>query len=104
MSESTQDKPVSVPELLASIRRLRREDPEGLRRLVEQICADTYAGLSRDVMALAKVLGYGDTELIEAIDCCGLVRAFGFLRLEAERRAAAKATPAQLGMPSATVN
>jgi hypothetical protein len=65
---------------------LGRDDPEGLRRLVEQICSDAYSGLSRDVMALAKSLGYGDLELIEAIDCCGLVRTFGFLRLEAARR------------------
>ena len=94
MSEPAQDKdkPISGPELLESVRRFGREDPEGLRWLVEEICRDAYSGLSRDVMGLAKTLGYGDIELIEAIDCCGLVRTFGFLRLEAERRAAGPTT------------
>jgi hypothetical protein len=89
VSEPAQDKPGSTADLLDSIRRLGREDPEGVRRLVGEICCDAYSGLSRDVIGLAKTLGYGDVELIEAIDCCGLVRTFGFLRLEAERRATA---------------
>ncbi len=88
MSGLTQDKPLSGPELLAGVRRFGREDPEGLRWLVSEICGDAYSGLSRDVMALAKTLGYGDAELLEAVDCCGLVRVFGFLRLEAAQRSA----------------
>ena len=88
MSEPQQDKRVSVPELLDSVRRLGREDPEGLRRLVDEICSDTYLGLARDAMDLAKKLGYRDAELLDAVDSCGLVRTFGFLRLEAKRRGA----------------
>ncbi len=92
MSEPHEDKPVSVSELLESVRRLGREDPEGLRQLVEEISRDHYPGLAGDVIALARTLGYGGAELLEAVDCCGLIRTFGFLRLESERRAAQAAT------------
>ena len=43
-------------------------------------------GLYRDVIELAKSLGYQDWELLEAIDCSGLNATLGFLRREAEKR------------------
>jgi hypothetical protein len=43
-------------------------------------------GLYREVIALAKSLGYQDWETLEAVDCSGLATTLGYLQREAERR------------------
>jgi hypothetical protein len=93
VSEHQQEKPVSVEELLESVRQLRGQDADGFRRLVDEISGDTSLGLSQDVIALAKTLGYEGYELLEAVDVCGLVRTFGFLRREAGRRSTGPRPP-----------
>ena len=63
MSEHQQEKPVSVEELLESVRRLRSQDADGFRQLVDEISGDAFLGLSKDVIALAGTLGYEGHEI-----------------------------------------
>ncbi len=95
MSQRTEQKPVSPDRLLEDVRRLSEQDYQAYRRLVEQILSDGSTSLSREVIALAKALGYPDDELLEAVDSCGLVRTHGFLRHEAERRSEAQNQPSE---------
>lgn len=48
--------------------------------------ASTNRGLYREVIALAKLLGYQDWELLEAVDCSGLAVTLGYLQRESYQR------------------
>lgn len=54
-------------------------------------------GLYREVIALAKSLGYQDWELFEAVDCSGLATTLGFLQREAERCRGWWSRPSRVG-------
>lgn len=90
MSEEQQEKATSVDELLEAVRQLKAQDAEGFRRLVEKISRDASLELSREVITLARVLGYEEADLLDAVDGCGLVRTFGFLQREVERKSRAQ--------------
>ena len=93
MFEHPQNKPLSVDELLHSVRKLRDQDVDGFRRLLDEMARDANLGLSEEVSTLARTLGYSELELLEAVDGFGLVRAFGFLRHEAKQRSTGTARP-----------
>lgn len=66
MSQHPEEKPVSADRLLEDVRRLSEQDYQAYRRLVEQILADGSSSLSREVIVLAKTLGFAEDEVLEA--------------------------------------
>jgi hypothetical protein len=88
MNDQAQPTLASVEELLRSVRQLKNENPEGFRRLVDEISRDANLGLATEALVLAGTLGYSETDLLDAVDTCGLLKVFGFLRREARRREA----------------
>lgn len=94
MSDHPQEKLVSLPELVASARRLAGEDPQAFWRLVDEIRRDEAASsavqeMCKETDRLSAELGYPAWQLLEAVVSIGLAETLGFLRREAERRATA---------------
>ena len=80
MSEQRSASPISVDDLIESVRQLRRQDEEGFRRLVDEISREASLG---EAIKLAKALEYPEWELAEAVDSAGLTYTLTFLRKQA---------------------
>jgi|SRR5215469_310158 len=96
MNELEQDKLVSVDEVLQLVRRLRDQDHEGFRRLVDEISRDMDMNLMTEVIELRRTWGYTELEVLEAVNTCGPLTVFGFLRREVMRREAEKGAADQV--------